>query len=210
MSSPALLRTALSARLTAVSRNILTAVGLAEAMCAERITFDSLRIGWSIGIGSGSNTSSAAAPRLPFCKAPTSAALSTRSPRLTLMKIAPDFICAKVSALNMRRVCGVDGQWRVTRSLCFRSSFNDPAASAPALAISAAATTGSNNNTRHLNASKRRTTSRPIRPNPTTPTVRFLRLCMAANGTGNPHFPSRRCKAFGKTCRVAARMKASV
>src|ERR1043166_8790436 len=54
-----------------------------------------------------------AAPRCPVCNASVNASGSARSPRLTLMKIAPGFSFANVSRFINRRVFAVEGQCNV-------------------------------------------------------------------------------------------------
>ncbi len=87
-------------------------------------------------------TSSAATETWPLCKALTSAAGSTRSPRATLTKITPGFMRAMDRALIKPRVAAVDGQCNVTTSACTSKSSSD-VATQPARSMSAAGTTGS-------------------------------------------------------------------
>ena len=139
-------------------------------------------------MGSGSKTSNPAAERCPRSSASTRAAESTRLPRLTFTRIAPGFIRAIVSRLIMCRVWAVEGKWSVMRSLWGKSS-SGLAGTQPLSRIWPAGTAGSWTSTRHLNACNRRTTSRPIRPKPMTPTVRSHSAFMAVSGTAMAHRP---------------------
>ena len=84
--------------LAADSRSLATAFTLAEAIWEAVMTLGRDRSGLSKGIGSGSQTSNAAADNRPLVNALTNAAVSMRSPRAKLMTIAPGFTFAKVSS----------------------------------------------------------------------------------------------------------------
>src|SRR5262249_29055951 len=73
--------------------------------------------GSSIGIGSGSVTSSAAAQIVPSLSAAANAAWSTTGPRDVLISTAVGFIQASVSALMRWRVTGLRLTWSDTKSL---------------------------------------------------------------------------------------------
>src|SRR5262245_57876430 len=81
-------------------------------MCGARITFASERSLLSVGIGSGSQTSRAAAPTCPDSSAATSAAVSIRSPRARLTTIAPRLILARV---GVQELAGLRGRGAVER-----------------------------------------------------------------------------------------------
>src|SRR5262249_25496662 len=72
-----------------VSRTLRACLALVEATCADSTTLSMWRSGQSGGIGSGSKTSKAAAARWLLWSASSSAAESTTSPRLTLIRMAP-------------------------------------------------------------------------------------------------------------------------
>ena len=61
----------------------------------------------------------------------------------------------------------------------------------------------------HAGAKREQAAHDLARPKPTTPNVRLASECTSAIGVAMPHWPSRRCSAFGTTCRVVARMSAS-
>ena len=70
-------RNRLATNPAAVSRSVRTARALVEATCAATMTLGIWSRGWPGGIGSGSQTSRAAAARCPLCKAATSPALQS-------------------------------------------------------------------------------------------------------------------------------------
>lgn len=87
-------------------------------------------------------------------------------------------------------VDGIEGQCGETMSLALRSSSSDSTEWAPANAISTLGATGSSTRTRHLKGTRRRTTSRPIRPNPMIPTVRSFIAAIDSKGVAKPHSPA--------------------
>ena len=92
------------------SRSVRTALTLAEAICDAVMTLGSVRNGLSGGMGSGSQTSMAAAAMWPDWSAAMSAVVSIKSPRDKLRMIAPRLIRAIDSPFSSFRVEGMEGQ----------------------------------------------------------------------------------------------------
>ena len=72
--------------------------------------------GQSAGSGSVSNTSSAAPPRWPSCRADTRSSVPARLPRPTLTSTAPAFIACRRSAVSRPAVSRVFGRQPMTMS----------------------------------------------------------------------------------------------
>ncbi len=89
----------------------------ADAMCGTIRQLSSPTSGSSIGIGSGSVTSSAAAQIVPSRSASASARWSTTGPRDVFTSTAVGFISASVVALMRWRVTGERFTWSDTKSL---------------------------------------------------------------------------------------------
>src|SRR5690349_14668479 len=89
----------------------------ADAMCGTIRQLSRPTSGSSIGIGSGSVTSSAAAQMTPSRSAVANARWSTTGPRDVFTSTAVDFIMASVSALIRCRVTSDRFTWSDTKSL---------------------------------------------------------------------------------------------
>ena len=105
------------------------------------------------------------------------------------------------------RVEGIEGQCSVTASL-WASRVSSATDSAPWAANSAAGTFGSLARTRQPNPRRRSATERPIRPNPTTPTVMSRRVFIRSRGPASPHPPSRTSRPLAEIRRVASSRRA--
>ena len=91
-------------------------VGGVKGAADAAMTFGKERNGLSTGIGSGSQTSIAAAERCPDCRAVTSASVSIKSPRARFTTTAPRFTRPSEASFSSFFVCGVEGQCSVTMS----------------------------------------------------------------------------------------------
>ncbi len=190
-------------------RSAAAARTLQDAACGVTTTCGSDSSGWPAGMGSGSQVSSAAAPTWPLSSAATSAGVSTRSPRPALTTSTPRRQRARRSAFSSRRVDGVDGQCRVTRSAA-ASRVSRLAAAQPAAATASAVASGSHTSTRAPQARRRAATARPMRPKPTTPAVMALSARMWASSTGSDQVPVRRWALMALMRRVRSRVSARV
>jgi len=140
-------------------RHVRAGVCVAEPTCGRRSRFGACRIGSPGDGGSGSATSSAAAPIRPRRSASTSAAWSTIAARAVLTRIAERFMRLSAWSSMRWRVRGVSGQWSETTSeRASSSSIGTP----PDRLVW---------RTVIPNPRARSATARPMRPSPTTPSV---------------------------------------
>ena len=140
-------------------------------MCG-RSTTCSIASNSAASAGSCSYTSSPAAASRCVASACTSARSSTTSPRDVLTRIACGRIRASASAPMRCRVAGVARQWSETKSLATSSSSSVPQRRTPGTSVADAASDGDHASTRIPKPRRARSaTARPMRPNPTMPSV---------------------------------------
>mmetsp|Transcript_2146 Transcript_2146/g.5012 ORF Transcript_2146/g.5012 Transcript_2146/m.5012 type:complete len:227 (+) Transcript_2146:276-956(+) len=176
----------LEAAIVAIFSRVAT---VALPMCGRMTQLGSCRRGLSRGSGSGTVTSSPAAPITPCWRAATRSSCTTTSPLVALMKMQSLRIFLKRDMLKKPRVASLRGNMGTTKSLLAKSSSSDtktaPSASAsgflrgPVYRIS------------HPNALSLLLTACPMRPNPTMPTVdECTSLPHSHRGSHVPQLPS--------------------
>ncbi len=138
--------------------------------CGVQMNPSSRRSGLSGDTGSFSNTSRAAPPTWPEASASASAFSSTSPPRAQFTRRTPFFICARLAAFTTLRVFSVSGTWSEMTSARFQTC-SSGTSSTPISAAASSETNGSKATTLIFMARARSTTTDPMLPIPTTPSV---------------------------------------